>query len=227
MIKLLTCACWILLFTLRANSQADVPKFAVEVRNTFVWGEDAPAGAASSMIRDPLTGAELRRLKHTGVEVTSWIGFEKLHREDVAEFIVYSSTIINNTETELPVEAGGIAIDGRLVSPVAVDSSSSTVKQKHSKNGKDVVDIRNLHCFGSGYLSSENFFSQQGNPSTMLVEPQSSLTVSGVIRDPRYYPLLCSVGGCFPKGTIRYSIRVGSHEYMFSWNGGSIVNCGR
>jgi hypothetical protein len=225
--KLLTCACWTLILSLRANSQADVPKFAVEVRHTFVWGEDAPAGAVSSQIRDPLTGAELRRLKHTGVEVTSRIGFEKLHHEDVSEFIVYSSTIINNTDTELAIESGGIAVDGRLVLPLSVDSNVRAAKQRHSKSGKDAVDIRHLHCFGSGYLSGENFLSQQGNPSTMLVGPQRSLTVSGIIKDPRYYPLLCSVGGCFPKGTIRYSIRVGGHEYMFSWNGGSIVNCGK
>jgi len=225
--KLLTCACWVLTFTLRASSQADVPKFAVEVRHTFVWGEDAPAGAISSEIRDPLTGAELRRLKHTGVEVTSRIGFEKLHGEDVAEFIAYSSTIINNTETELAIEPGGIGIDGRLVSPLSVNSNIRTEKQRHSKSGKDFVDIRNLHCFGSGYLSTENFFSTQGTPSPILVRPQSTLTVSGIIKDPRFYPLLCSVRGCFPKGTIRYSIRVASHEYMFSWNGDSIVNCGQ
>lgn len=224
--RLFTCACFALIFTLRAASQANIPKFTVEVRSMFVWGEDAPAGAVSSVIRDPLTGAELRRLKHDNVEITSQTGFEKLHPEDAAEFIVFSSTIINNTKTKLAIEPGGVAIDGRLVSPLPVDSSTKRMKQTHSNGGKDAVDIKTLHCFGSGFLSTGGFLSPPGISSTMLVEPQSSLTVSAVIKDPRFYPMLCSVAGCFPKGTIRYSIRVGGHEYLFSWSGDSLVNCG-
>src|SRR4249920_1266161 len=80
--KLATLACFALMFNLQANSQADVPKFTVEVRNTFIWGEDVPAGAISSSVKEPLTGAEILTLKHDGVAVTSRMGFEKLHRED-------------------------------------------------------------------------------------------------------------------------------------------------
>jgi hypothetical protein len=225
--KLATLACFVLLFNFRANSQADVPKFAVEVRNTFIWGEDVPAGAISSSVREPLTGAEILTLKHDGIAVTSRMGFEKLHPEDAAEFIVYASTIVNNTSTELTVESGGIAIDGHLVSPLSTDSSIKGTKQRHSNGGKDVVNVRSLNCFGSGSLASENFLPAQQNSPAMLVKPQSSLTVSVVVRDPRHYPLLCTAEGCFPKGTIRYSIHVGRHEYIFSWSGHSLMNCGR
>ncbi len=226
MMKLVMCVCFALVFSWRANSQVDVPKFTVNVRNTFIWGEDAPSGAISSVIRDPLTGVELRRLKHNGVEVTSRIGFEKLHPEDAAVLIVYSSTIVNNTEMELAVKAGGVAVDGHLVSPMSKESSSSGVKQRRPSCEKDVVDVRNLHCLGSGYLSIDTFSRPQGMSST-IVESQSSLTLSEIVRDPRHYPLLCSVGGCHPKGTIRYSIRVGGNEYMFAWEGASVANCGR
>jgi hypothetical protein len=225
--KLATLACFVLMFNFWANSQADVPKFTVEVRNSFIWGEDVPAGAISSSIKEPLTGAEILTLKHDGIAVTSRMGFEKLHPEDSTEFIVYASTIVNNTSTEMTVESGGIAIDGRLVSPLSMDSSIKGMKPRHSNQGKDVVNIRNLNCFGSGSLSSESFFPMQPSASTMLVQPQSSLTVSVVVRDPRHSPLLCTIEGCFPKGTIRYSIHVGRHEYIFSWNGHSLMNCGR
>ena len=227
--KLLACACLTLVLIPPANSQEEASKLTVDVRNTFVWGEDAPAGAISSALRDPLTGRELRRLKHNGIEVTSRIGFEKLHAEDVAEFIIYSSTIVNNTRSELQVEFGGVAIDGHLVSPLLVDSNRKGVKEIHSNGKKGTVEIRNLRCLGTGYLSSESFFNQKGKgvPPRILVEPQSSRTVSAIVKDPRIYPILCTAEGCFPKGMIRYSILVDSREYIFSWSGDSLMNCGR
>jgi hypothetical protein len=222
-------ASFVLIFSLRAFSQEDVPTFKAEVRNAFVWGEDAPAGAISSTIRDPLTGTQILKLKHKDVEVNSRMGFEKVRPEDVAEFIAYSTTIINNTQTELTLEQGGITVDGHLVSLLSVNSSIKGGKKKRSNEGTgtDVVDIRKLHCFNSGNLSSDNFFPLQQPSSVVIVEPQSSLTVSGVIKDPRHYPLLCSADGCFPKGMIRYSIRLGGHEYIFSWDGRSVMNCGQ
>ncbi|HTS08043.1 MAG TPA: hypothetical protein VMP68_20910 [Candidatus Eisenbacteria bacterium] len=216
-----------LILSLRAFPQAELPTFKAEVRSTFVWGEDAPAGAISSTVKDPLTGTEILKLKHNDVEINSQMGFEKVRPEDVAEFIAYSTTIINNTQTELTVEQRGIAVDGHLVTPLLVNSSTKGTK-KRSKEAASTVDVRNLHCFSSRSLSSENFFSLQQQPSSaIIVEPQSSLTVSGVIKDPRHYPLLCTAEGCSPKGTIRYSVRVGGHEYVFSWNGRLLRNCGR
>jgi len=216
-----------LILGLRAFPQTEVPTFKAEVRNAFVWGEDAPSGAISSTIKDPLTGTEILKLKHKDVEINSRMGFEKVRPEDVSEFIAYSTTIINNTQAELTIEQGGITVDGHLVSPLLVHASIKGTKKKHSDKGTDVTDIQQLHCFDSGTFSSEKFFSQQQPSSAVIVEPQKSLTVSGVIKDPRHYPLLCSADGCFPKGTVRYSIRVGGHEYIFSWGGRSIANCGR
>lgn len=219
--------CFVLMLVLRAFPQSDVPTFKAEVRSAFVWGEDVPAGAVSSTIKDPLTGTEILKLKHKDVEINSRMGFEKIRPEDVSEFIAYSATIVNNTQTELTIEQGGITVDGHLVSPLLVHASIKGTKKKHPDKGTDVIDIQQLHCFDSGTLSSEKFFSQQQPSSAVIVEPQKSLTVSGVIKDPRHYPLLCSADGCFPKGMVRYSIRVGGHDYIFSWDGRSIANCGR
>lgn len=219
--------CFALICTLRAFPQANVPTFKAEVRNAFVWGEDVPSGAISSTVKDPLTGTETLKLKHNDVEINSQMGFEKIRPEDAAEFIAYSTTIMNNTQTELTVEERGIAVDGHVVTPLPVDSSLKRMKKKGSKEGAGAIDVRQLRCFSSGTLSSEKFLSLQQPSSATTVAPQSSLTVSGVIKDPRHYPLLCAADGCFPKGTIRYSVRVAGHEYVFSWNGRSLVNCGR
>jgi len=220
-------ACFALTFSAPALCQVDLPTFKAEVRSTFIWGEDAPAGATSSAMKDPLTGNEILKLKHNGVEVSSRMGFEKLRPEDVAEFIAYSTTIINNTETELAVERGGITVDGYLVTPLSVDANIKGVKKKPSKEGMDALRMRDLHCFKSGTLPGEKSLLVELPSSAVIVEPRSSRTVSGVIKDPRHYPILCSVDGCFPKGTIRYSIRAGGHEYIFTWQGRSVANCSR
>ena len=214
------------IISLQAICQVDVPPLKTEVRNAFIWGEDAPAGAISSSLKDPLTGAEIRTLKHNGIEVISRMGFEKLRPEDVSEFIAYFTTIVNNTQSELSVEQGRITVDDHFVSPLSMDSRAKAVKKQHSPEGTDALSLRDLHCFMDGYLSSGSSLSSQPTSSGTAVPPYSSSTVSGVIKDPRHYSLLCTADGCFPKGTIRYSIRVGGHEYIFTWNGRLLLNCG-
>jgi len=208
-----------------ALAQGDAPTFKVDSRSTFVWGDDTPTDAKSWSIKDPLTGAEILKLSHEGIEVSSRMGFEKLHPQDAAELIAFTTTIVNNTQRKLPVEAGGITVDGRLVSLLSVGSSHKRQKGE-SKNRTDIVESDTLYCFKSGFLASENFLSRIDQPA-LVVGPQGSLTVSGAIQNPQHYSMLCSVDGCFPKGSIRYAIRVGGHEYVFIRPGRSIVNCGR
>lgn len=209
-----------------AFAQSDVATFKVDSRNAFVWGEDMPSGAKSWSVKDPLTGTETLKLSHQGVEVSSRIGFEKLHPNAAVEFIAFSTTIVNNTQTRLSVEAGQIAVDGHLTSLLSVDLSSKGHKAAFN-NRMNMVHAGELYCFTSGFLSSEHFLSMVLPPSGLIVDAGKSLTVSGVVRDPRHYSMLCAVDGCFPKGSLRYAIRVGDHEYVFTWQGRSISNCGR
>ncbi|HEY3620469.1 MAG TPA: hypothetical protein VGK96_27015 [Candidatus Sulfotelmatobacter sp.] len=209
-----------------ALAQSDVATFKVDARSAFVWGEDVPTGAKSWTVKDPLTGTESLKLSHEGVEVSSRMGFEKLHPEDAVELIAFTTTIVNNTQTKLSVQAAGITVDGHLASLLSVGSSRKSQKSE-VKNRTRAVANRNLYCFTSGFLSSENFLSNIDPTSVLVVNPRGSLNVSGVIRDPRNYSMLCSVDGCFPKGSLRYAIRVGGHEYIFIWPGRAIVNCGR
>ena len=202
-------------------SQAGIPILKTEARSACVWGNDASSGAISSRVTDPLTGTETFKLRYAGVEVSSRMGFEKLQREQTWEYIAYSTTIVNNTDVKVAVKYGQMTVDGRIVSPLAVSDT------RHRQKNENSFAIASLYCFSSGFLSHENVLTVKEQSPELTVEPQKSLTVSSVVRDPRPYPILCSTDGCLPKGMIRYSIQVGAHEYVFIWPGRSLFNCGR
>jgi hypothetical protein len=216
-----------LVFTFSAFAQEDEVTFKMEVRSAFVWGEDVPGGAVSWTVQDPLTRSSIRKLKHAGVELSSRVGFEKLRSEQVQELIAYTTTVVNNTDAPLSVEYSGITIDGHSISPLSILPSSRSLDHKRVKTNPNTVELGKLYCFKSGFLSEDHLLTPSQRSPTLVVEPRTSLTVSNVIRDPRYYPILCSTDGCLPKGTIRYAIRVGGHEYVFVWPGRLVVNCGK
>ena len=214
-------------FAAVAFGQGDMTTFKTESTNVFVWGKDSPAGALSSSIEDPLTGTEILKLKYAGIEVSSRMGFERLRRQDVGEVIASSTTIVNNTQAKVSVKYGGITVDGHIVFPLLTVPNRKHLSKKQRNDGMNIVESAELYCFTSGFLSSENFFPTKPPSLELTVDPQRSLAVSSVIRDPRHYPIRCSVAGCLPTGMIRYSIRVGSHDYIFDWPGRLLVNCGR
>lgn len=213
-----------LALAITAFGQSEVATFRSEIRNTFIWGEDAPGGAESSTIKDPLTGSEILKLKHAGVEVSSRMGFQKPDAQ-VGELIAYTTTIVNETSATLSVQNGGVTIDGCIVPQLTAVTSHEHLKRQLQKR-TDAIDTGRLSCFSKGFLAKDNFFPQFDGAVTLIVQPHTLLTVSSVIKDPRHYSILCSLDGCFPKGMIRYSIRVGSHDYVFKWPGASLVNCG-
>lgn len=214
-------------FNVVAFGQDDITRFKTESTSVFVWGRDSPGGALSSTIQDPMTGTEILKLAYAGIEVSSRMGFEKLHPGDVGEVIASSATIVNNTQSKVSVKYGEITIDGHIAFPLLTVPGRKRLSKKQLKADMDVIESGKLYCFTSGFLSSENFFPRNPPSLELTVDPQTSLAVSSVIRDPRHYPIRCSVAGCLPTGMIRYSIRVGSHDYIFEWPGRSLANCGR
>lgn len=214
-------------FSVIAFGQDDITTFKTESTSVFVWGRDSPGGALSSTIRDPLTETEILKLAYAGIEVSSRMGFERLRPEDVGEVIAGSTTVVNNTQAKISVKYGGITVDGHIVFPLFTVHDRKQVSKKQLKSDRNIIESGKLFCFTSGFLSSDNFFPTKPPSLELTVDPQRSLAVSIVIRDPRHSPVRCSMAGCLPKGTIRYSIRVGSHDYIFDWPGRSLVNCGR
>jgi hypothetical protein len=205
----------------------DGPRIKTEVTSAFVWGEDSPAGAVSSTIQDPLTGNAIHTLSHAGIEVSSRLGFERAGSEEVGTFLNYTTTIVNSTGSTLSVGYGGISVDGHAASLLSVVPPGQKLSKKQRKKKPEVVELVRIHCFTSGFLSGDHFFSANASSQVLTVAPQAALTVSSVIRDPRgYHPLLCSIDGCSPAGTIRYYIKVDNKDYVFVWSGRSAVYCG-
>jgi hypothetical protein len=214
-------------FTPGVFGQDGVPMIKAKVMSAFVWGDDSTSGAVSSTIQDPLTGNVIHTLSYAGIEVSSRIGFEGVSAADVGTFLLYTTTIVNSTDSTLSVRYGGISVDGHAASPLWVVPAGKKLNKKERKSKPDAVELGKIHCFTSGFLSSDSFFSANASSQGLTVAPRSALTVSSVIRDPRrYHSVLCSVEGCYPTGTIRYFLRVDNKDYVFVWPGRSAVYCG-
>jgi hypothetical protein len=203
------------------------PVIKTEVMSSFVWGEDSPSGAVSATIQDPLTGNAIHTLNYSGIEVSSRIGFESVGTDEVGTFLSYTTTIVNTTDSSLSVRYGGISVDGHVASPLGVVLPGKKLSKKERKSNPEFVELGKFHCFTSGFLSRDIFFSATALSQVLTVAPRTALTVSSVIRDPRnYHSVLCSVEGCYPTGTIRYYCKVNDKDYVFVWPGRSAVYCG-
>jgi hypothetical protein len=214
----------VLVLTFITFAQSDLPTFKAEAASAFVWGEDTPSGAVSSSIRDPITGNAILKLSHTGIDVSSSVGFEKIGGGEPGELLIFTMTVVNNTESGLSVQHGVASIDGHLTSPVSV---VLTKKGLNKKERKEAWELSRLHCFSSGFFPSENFFSSNRPSSVFTVTPNTAWTVSFVTIDPRSYSILCSVEGCYPKGVLRFSVTVNTTDFVFTWPGRSVVYCGK
>ena len=219
--------CTILLAVLTFTSCVFGQEFKVEVVSTFVWGQDSPSGAISSTIQDPLTGHAIHKLKYGPIEMSSRIGFERVSPDEVTTFVSYTTTIVNGSDSALSVRYGGISIDGRAVSLPWVILPGKKLNKRERKNKANAVELEKMQCYTSGALSYDHLFSADGASQTLNVSPKTALTVSSVVRDPRSYPLRCSVEGCHPIGTIRYYLTVNSQDYVFVWPGQSAIYCGK
>ena len=214
-------------FTPGVFGQDGVPIIKVEVLSAFVWGEDAPSGAVSATIQDPLTGNAIHTLSYAGVEVSSRIGFERVGTDVAGTFLNYTTTIVNSTDAELSVKYGGISVDGHAASLVSVVPAGKRLSKKERKTQPDALELGKIHCVTSGFVSGDKFFSAEASSQVLTVAPGTAVTVSSVIRDPRIsHSVLCSVDGCYPTGTIRYDLTINHTDYVFAWPGRSAVYCG-
>lgn len=206
---------------------AQNPTLTAEARSAFVWGQDAPAGAVSSTVEDPLTGDAIRRLSYAGIEVSSRMGFERIGGGEAGVFLNYTTTIVNSTDANVSVRYGGIWVDGRSASSLKVAPGNQHPNKKENRDRESVVELDRLSCFTNGFLSGDASFSASEPSEAVIVSPGAASELSAVFRDPLSYPLRCSIEGCFPTGTIRYYITVNSQDYVFVWPGRSVIYCGK
>src|SRR5258708_3900374 len=108
----------------------DVVTFKKEVSSAFVWGQDSPGGAISSITQDPLTGDSIPTLSYAGIGVSSRMGFERVGRGRVGDFLAYSTTIVNNTSSIISVSYGGISVDGHAALPLSLAPSENHLSKR-------------------------------------------------------------------------------------------------
>jgi len=210
-------------FTLSLLAQDSLPTFKVNAESALVWDKDAPESAHSSVIWDPLTGNEIHTLSAGGVEVSSLIGYERVSSSKAGTLLNYTTTIANNTDSDLSVRYGGASVDRHAALPLWVAVNK---KQFKKRDRPGIWELSKMQCFKSGFASSENFFSSHTMAKVFTVRPQTAMTISSVTMDPRSSSVLCSVDGCHIKGTIRYFITVNRKDYVFVWPGQSVMYCG-
>jgi len=210
-------------FTLSTFGQDGMPTFKVDASSALVWDKDSPESATSFTIWDPLTGNEIHKLSTGGVEVSSLLGYERVSLSSAGKLLNYTTTIANNTDSDLSVQYGGASADGHAALPLWVARSN---KEFNKRDRKDVWELSKMHCFKNGFASSENFFSAHAISRVFTVHPKTAMTISSVTKDPRSTSVRCSVEGCHITGTIRHYITVNRKDYVFVWPGRSVVYCG-
>ena len=201
--------------------QDGMPMIKATVMSAFVWGEDSTSGSR------PTDRQCDTRMSYAGIEVSSRIGFERVGTDFVGTLLNYTTTIVNNTDATLTVRYGGISVDGHVASPLWVVPAGTKLSKKELKSKPGAVELGKIHCLTSGFISSDNFFSESTSSQVLSVAARAALMVSSIVRDPRrYHSVLCSVGGCYPTGTIRYYLTVDTKDYVFVWPGRSAIYCG-
>jgi hypothetical protein len=205
-------------------AQNEPPTFRAQAASAFVWGEDNSFGGSSSRTLDPVTGNTIYKLSHAGIEVSSRMGFERIGMGRAGELLNFTTTIVNNTESSLSVRHGGTSVAGHTAAPLLVVPTNKGLSKRERK---EVWEFAKMYCFSSGFLSSQNVFSPKPSSQIFTVAPRSALTVSFVTKDPRNYPMRCSIEGCYPTGTMRFAVTVNTTDFVFVWQGTSAVYCGK
>jgi hypothetical protein len=220
----LAVALGIVTLTLLDGAQDNVPIFKAEATSAFVWGEDNLAGAVSSSIQDPLTGNEIRRISHGGVEVSSQARFELASLGHAGELVSFTTTIVNSTHSELSVTQAGASVDGYVALPFPVGLAANKFSNRGHNRAREIA---RLNCLTDGIPSREPLSYSNASLETVIVDPGKSATISFVTKDPRNYSVLCSIEGCYPKGAIRFIVTVESTDYVFVWAGRDMAHCAK
>ena len=204
-------------------SQNIAPVFKVDARSALIWDHCTGETSECSIVRDPATGAELHRLTHGGIEITSRVGYESVHANSTAKLLIYTTIVTNNTDADVYAEYGGASVDSRSAPPLWLVQSEKEVPKRRQH---EAWEVGKMQCFTAHFGSSENIFSSHEPARRFMIRPGTAITISSVTQDPDSVPVLCSLDGCHIKGTIRYCIEVNETDYIFVWPGSQVAYCG-
>lgn len=151
------------------------------------------------------------------------VGFERVSLSKEGSLLNYTTTIANNTDSDVSVQYGGASIDARAAPPLWVGPTNKGFKKR---DRKEFWELNKMYCIKGGFSSKENYFSAHELSKIFTIAARTAITISSMTTDPRHSALLCSVDGCHMTGTIRYYITVNRKDYVFVWPGRSVVYCG-
>ena len=207
--------------SLLTRAQDGVTVFKTQTASAFVWGQSNISGVVSTSIEDPLTGHAIRSISHGGITVSSRAGFQRSGLGRAGELLEFTTTIVNRTESNLFVRQGRAIVDGRNLFPLPVVASKSPTRGARNQPQQ----MASMSCFSNHSPPDEIVLSSETSSNVLSVSPGKALTVSLITKDPRYYSLLCSVEGCYPKGAIRFYVTVNSMDFVFIWPGREMSYC--
>src|SRR4051794_31878483 len=210
--------------TLPTGAQENVPIFKAQATSAFVWGEESLVGTASSSFQDPLTGNEIRKISHGGIEVSSQARFELASLGQSGELVSFTTTIVNSTNSELSITQAGASVGGYIALPFPVGLAA---KEFSNRGRNQARETASLNCLTGELPSRELPSYSNASSETVVVDPGKSATISFVTKDPRNYSILCSIEGCYPKGAIRFIVTVNSTDFVFVWAGRDMSSCGK
>jgi hypothetical protein len=107
--------------------QDGMPMIKATVMSAFVWGEDSTSGSR------PTDRQCDTRMSYAGIEVSSWIGFERVSTAEVGTFLNYTTTIVNSKDSTVSVRHGAITVDGHAASPLWVVLAGKKLNKKERK----------------------------------------------------------------------------------------------
>jgi len=171
--------------------------------SVLVWGEDAPGGMASSTVKDPLSGHQVRLIHADFADVSSTLSYSETPAGWMAYSVFAVATItVTNTGNE-PIEIGGTT-------------------QTLEAPAKKYFDKEQIGCSYIAYWSAPRQKKTQPLPSDAkgTIAPRESRQFSVIMHVhmsgtgvPDNAPDASNVIGA--PVPVRYSIRVGSQDFVF------------
>jgi hypothetical protein len=208
------------------SAQDSTPTFRTEAESAFVWGQDAPAGALSSTVQDPLTGLARHKLAYKGVEVGSSTGYEDQWVQDSKLLrhgyivVTTSTTIVNNTDYPVSIEYGDASANGHTAALIG-DKTSKTIPRLDNKKFDQLDCYRSSNLMKDAKLVNRDpDINPKGSPAAMnriVLPPKSAVTIAAATATPE-------VGSW--SGYYRYYVRVDHKDFVFPWPMSQMQPCG-
>ena len=206
---------------LLAFSQDEIPVFRTQAASAFVWGQNNISGTVSTSIQDPLNGNVIHAISYDGITVSSRAAFQRSKLGQAGELLSFSTTIANHRESKLSVRQGRATVDGLNMFPLP----ALPLKRPTRGERDQVHQLVGTSCLSNESLPDEIVLASEASSNTFTVVPGKGLTISLITKDPRYYSILCSADGCYPKRAIRFYVTVNSMDFVFIWPGREMSYC--